>query len=167
MSIRRILLAAGVAAATAAVAAPAYSALPPPPTDTYTYSIGGTYGADTFEGTGSGSIVGGEPTSLTFTITGSDSFVGTYNLISASGLGSSLTEKSGSNVMTLSLFAGVDPFTLVGTNYSVYQVLGPQFGFGSLEVKVSPVPLPGAVVLFGSAVVALGGFARLRRRKAA
>jgi hypothetical protein len=45
--------------------------------------------------------------------------------------------------------------------------LGPQFGFGSLEVKVSPVPLPGAVVLFGSAVVALGGFARLRRRKAA
>jgi hypothetical protein len=172
MSIRNALLALSAVVALGAIAAPAHSAVP----TTFSYTIGGSIiggsGLDSLSGLGIGSFNNsGEPTGLTFTVTGGGGLAGTYTELSASGTGATITETSGSELLTLSLLSGIpgfsNPFVGTGSKTGLYAITGSGVlgGGSSISVNISPVPLPGAVVLFGSAVVALGGFARLRRRK--
>jgi len=175
MSIRSILVAAGIAVATAAVAAPAYSALPPPPTS-YDYSITGFLpGNQVISGAGIATVTGTSITGIDFSAFslggGSTSYL-EYVAGSSTGNIEATTSGGPSGAAIVLSYAGPSIFTGAGgfASYTVLKggSLGTVTGDGSAlvaDVRISPVPLPGAVVLFGSAVVALGGFARLRRRK--
>jgi len=179
MAIRNILAGLGILVATAAVSAPAYAV-----TQTFTYAIGGSlagaFGGDTISGTGIGSLTGGEPTGLTFTVSGADptlsSYLGTYTEVLASGSGSSIIGLKGPEIFTLNLIPGLpgfgNPFVGAGSKTGLYSILGTggsgfAFGGTSVSVTISAVPLPGAVVLFGSAIAAVGAATRWRRRRKA
>jgi len=177
MSILRILAAAGIAAATAAISAPAYSALPPS-SSSFDYSVTGFVNGMLLSGSGIGSISGGQISGITFTMSAfggpSTSYTDVTSLSTAGNIEATTSGGLGGKAVILT-YAGPSIFTGSGgaAPYEVFtgSSLGSVTNSGSqalvADVRISPVPLPGAVALFGSAVVAVGGFVRLRRRKAA
>lgn len=178
MSIRKLFATVGAIAAMSALATPAFSAAPPSPVD-YTYSITGFLNNfEVISGQGTAVVTGSSITGIDFTLF---SFTGGSTSYKEFITGSTTTaieaSPTGANVGPWAVLSyagtlqGSAPFTGTG-GASAYNVfLGPALGSLTNEgpslvadVKVSAVPLPGAIMLFGSAVAALGGFSRLRNR---
>lgn len=155
----RILALVGVLA-LAAVPATAAVVVDPDPVDTKTLF--------TAEGiTGNGAVVGGsfeltKNAPVTISVSGSGALGATITLAQITGPGGFSSPLEIVNFPPAVSFAFVQGLDLVAGTYQV--LITGNFRAASLSGEVSAVPIPGALVLFGSA---MAGLAYVRRRRSA
>jgi len=167
--LRNLAIALSLGLAAVGLGAPAHAS-------TYDYFLAGSIDGDAFGGSGAATVTGSSISGITFSVSnGAQSYsYADVAVDSTPGYIAAITTNVGAPAKWIVLtYGGPSVFSGSGGTafYSVFSgsSLASITAAGSsayvATVKISPVPLPGAVVLFGSAVVAVGAVTRFRRKK--